>query len=134
VIATLGAVCQVKPASLPSHPPLAAFFEGERLLHQHTGDLFGQLLGQRRVRIMVTLPTEAAKSCEFVRDLIQRGTDCVRINCAHDRSEDWSAMIAHVRQAESEIGHSCKILMDLGGPKPRIGMAVPPDMTPKRIR
>ncbi|PAX45762.1 pyruvate kinase [Brunnivagina elsteri] len=122
-IATLGAICGSCSDSLPNRPSLAAFFEGDRLLEQHTEDLLDAKLNQRRVRIMVTLPTEAASYYEFVRDLIQRGTNCVRINCAHDTSAEWSAMIANVRIAEAETGHSCKVLMDLGGPKPRIGIA-----------
>jgi len=127
VIATLGAVCEVSPANLPSRPTIAAFLEGDRLLQQNTEDLFGQTLAHRRVRIMVTLPMEAASHYEFVRDLLQRGTNCVRINCAHDRAELWEAMIGNVRLAEKETGHSCKILMDLAGPKPRLGLVISPN-------
>lgn len=125
VIATLQAVSHTETTI--NRPPIEAFFEGDRLLEEHTADLFGKPLSQRRVRIMVTLPTEAAGSYEFVRNLIQRGTDCVRINCAHDTVVEWSAMIDHVRRAEAEIGQSCKVLMDLGGPKPRIRVAIAPD-------
>lgn len=127
VIATLGAICPADLATLPKRPPLDAFCEGEHLLEQHTHDLFGKPKRERRVRIMVTLPTEAAGNYEFVRDLVQRGTNCMRINCAHDTEVEWSAMIAHVRRAEAETGQSCKVLMDLGGPKPRIGVALAPD-------
>ncbi|MBK1986250.1 hypothetical protein A0J48_001565 [Sphaerospermopsis aphanizomenoides BCCUSP55] len=122
VIATLAAVCGQET----NHPPIEAFFEGDRLLQQHTEDLFGQTLHNRRVRIMVTLPSQAASNYEFVRDLICQGTNCVRINCAHDTAQEWSAMIANVRMAEKETGHSCRILMDLSGPKPRIQFAVAP--------
>jgi pyruvate kinase len=133
-IATLGAICGTCTDSLPNHPSLAAFFQGDRLLEQHTEDLLDAKLNQRRVRIMVTLPTQAASYYEFVRDLIQRGTNCVRINCAHDTSVEWSAMIANVRTAESETGHSCKVLMDLGGPKPRIGIAIAPNAKQRIFR
>ncbi|MBW4670046.1 MAG: hypothetical protein KME60_22200 [Cyanomargarita calcarea GSE-NOS-MK-12-04C] len=122
-IATLAAICRACTDSLPNHPSLESFFEGDRLLKEHTEDLLGKTLNHRRVRIMVTLPTLAASNYEFVRDLIQRGTNCVRINCAHDTSVEWSAMIANVRMAEVETGNCCKVLMDLGGPKPRIGVA-----------
>ena len=129
VIATLQAVCQTDTDSSISRPSIEAFFEGDRLLEQHTEDLFGKRLSNRRVRIMVTLPTEAASDYEFVRNLIQRGTDCARINCAHDSVAEWSAMVDHIHQAEAETGNSCKVLMDLGGPKPRIGIATAPDST-----
>ncbi|MGK7948798.1 MAG: pyruvate kinase [Xenococcaceae cyanobacterium] len=120
-IATLGAVCHQDPALLPKRPSLNAFFAGDRLLQQHTEEVFGKSNNQRQVRIMVTLPTEAAENYKLVRELVERGTDCIRINCAHDTKEEWLAMINHLRQAEIETGRSCKVFMDIGGPKPRIG-------------
>ncbi|MBD2666856.1 pyruvate kinase [Richelia sinica FACHB-800] len=126
VIATLAAVSQPQMRPLPPHPPMEAFFEGDRLLQEHTETLFGKTLKHRRVRIMVTLPSTAASNYELVRDLLRQGTDCVRINCAHDTTAEWSAMIAHVRTAEIEVGRTCKILMDLSGPKPRIKYAIAP--------
>ncbi|GET39446.1 pyruvate kinase [Microseira wollei NIES-4236] len=133
VIATLGAICGEDPAKLPPHPRLGAFFAGDRLLQQHTEDVFGETRRHRRVRIMVTLPTAAANDGEFVRDLLRRGCDCVRINCAHDSADIWAAMIANLRQAEMETGHHCKILMDLGGPKPRIEQIFAPDSNKQRL-
>ena len=120
VIATLGAVCQENPALLPIRPPLEAFFAGDSLLRQHTEEVFGKSSNLRQVRIMVTLPTEAADNYELVRELVQRGTDCIRINCSHDTKEQWSAMINNLRKAEEETGFACKVFMDIGGPKPRI--------------
>jgi pyruvate kinase len=126
-IATLAAICQVDDNSLPPRPPLEAFFQGEQLLQQHTDELFGQTHNQRQVRIMVTLPAQASSNYEFVRDLLQRGCDCVRINCAHDSVDRWLGMITNVRLATTETGNPCRVLMDLGGPKPRIGMAIAPN-------
>jgi pyruvate kinase len=133
VIATLEAVCQTTPAALPQHPAVEDFFEGDRLLMEQTEELFGKTLTHRRVRIMVTLPSIAASDYELVRGLLQRGTNCVRINCAHDDVEIWKAMIANVRQAEAETGNSCKVLMDLGGPKPRLSMAISSNPEQQRI-
>ena len=127
VIATLGAICKVNSATLPSRPAIQEFQESDRLLQQQTEAVLGQTTGERRVRIMVTLPTEAASDDDFMRDLLQRGTNCVRINCAHDNADLWESMIGNVRRAEKETGHSCKVLMDLGGPKPRIGAVIAPD-------
>jgi pyruvate kinase len=127
VIATLAAAAQLDLQPPVNRPQIEAFFEGDHLLEQHTQDLFGTPVGDRRVRIMVTLPSEAAGSYEFVRNLMERGTDCMRINCAHDTVMEWEAMINHVRRAETEIGQSCKVLMDLGGPKPRIEAAMAPN-------
>jgi pyruvate kinase len=128
VIATLAAVCQAEDRELVVHPRLEEFFEGARLLQSNTAALFGQTRSDRAVRIMVTLPTEAASDYLFVREIVDRGADCVRINCAHDTVEHWQAMIAFVRQAAQETGNPCKIYMDLGGPKPRTGpVLTPPD-------
>ena len=126
VIATLQAVCGTDNDSVIIHPPLDAFFEGDRLLQQNTEDLFGNTLDHRRVRIMVTLPTESATNYKFLRDIIRQGTNCVRINCAHDTAVEWLAMINNVKQAELELGSACKILMDLSGPKTRIKFAIAP--------
>jgi pyruvate kinase len=133
VIATLSAVCQMPQEHLPQRPATEDFFEGDRLLQKQTEELFGKAALHRRVRIMVTLPTQAASQPDLVRDLIRSGTDCFRINCAHDSFEIWEAMIANIRQAEVETGYTCKILMDLGGPKPRLGMAISPDSSQQRI-
>ncbi|NJO78839.1 MAG: hypothetical protein HC827_10140 [Cyanobacteria bacterium RM1_2_2] len=121
VIATLNAIVHPDVSKPPAQPQLADFFEGSRLLQKHTEAMFGEAHGERRVRIMVTLPTEAATDYEFVKSIVQRGADCVRINCAHDTVAEWQAMIGHVQRAAQETGCSCKIHMDLGGPKPRTG-------------
>ncbi len=133
VIATLEIICQINQTT-PNRPSLQTFLEGDRLLQQQTEDVFGQTSAKRRVRIMVTLPTEAASNYQLVRDLLQRGTNCVRINCAHDNVSAWEAMIAHVRQAEAETGQPCKVLMDLAGPKPRIGRIIAPDQQRRIFR
>ncbi|PPS45456.1 pyruvate kinase [Chroococcidiopsis sp. TS-821] len=117
IIASLGAICRDR--TVPPHPTTRAFFRGDRLLRRHTKELLGDIHAERWVRIMVTLPTEAASDYELVKDLLKRGTNCARINCAHDTSTEWEAMVNHVRKAEAETGQACKILMDLAGPKIR---------------
>jgi pyruvate kinase len=49
------------------------------------------------------------------------GMDIMRINCAHDSPAAWRAMVDHLRRAEREVGRSCRIQADLGGPKLRTG-------------
>jgi pyruvate kinase len=98
---------------------------GSRLLEKHTNRLLGIPHQCRSVRMMVTLPGEAATDPEFVRELLSRGMGCARINCAHDDERKWLKMISNVRQAEHETGRSCKILMDLAGPKLRTGALAP---------
>jgi pyruvate kinase len=132
VIATLQVVCHDQSDPTVDRPPIESFFEGDHLLRQNTEALFGPTLPHRRVRIMVTLPTEAATDYEMVREMIQRGASCVRINCAHDSPEIWQGMIDHVHLAEQETGLVCKVMMDLAGPKIRTGPVVTP-LDQKRV-
>jgi pyruvate kinase len=97
------------------------FGEGAVLLDKNTEALLGQAPEGRTVRIMVTMPPEAATDYPLVRDLLVHGMDCMRINCAHDGPEAWSAMIGNLRRAEKETNKHCKIAMDVAGPKLRTG-------------
>jgi pyruvate kinase len=126
VITTLEVICGTKSDRHIQRPPVEFFFEGDRLLQQHTEELFGEASPHRRVRIMVTLDTEAATNYELVRSFIQRGANCMRINCAHDTLEIWQGAIDNIRRAEQETGTRCKIMMDLGGPKIRTGAVFMP--------
>jgi len=123
VISTLGAVCG---EDIP-RPKANSFARGERLLYRQTENVFGEPPAERRVRIMVTMPSEAAHSYTFVRDLLQHGMNCIRINCAHDTPDAWGAMIGHLRRAEAETGRRCKVSMDLGGPKIRTQNIIMPE-------
>ncbi len=125
VIATLSIICKEKGEAV-KHPPLKAFFRGDHILAQNVTELFGVQRSSRRIRIMVTFPTEAAQDYPMVKELVERGMNCARINCAHDTTTQWEAMIANVRRAEAETGLSCKVLMDLGGPKSRTGQVITP--------
>lgn len=104
----------------------SACMERAEVIHKRqTNRLFGPQPSRRWVRIMVTFPSEAASDYQFVRELVLRGMDCARINCAHDDASAWRRMIEYVRQAEQETGKSCKVLMDLAGPKLRTGPVTP---------
>lgn len=106
---------------------------GEELLDAHTTDVFGGQPGGRSARIMVTMPSEAAGDYTVIRNLLDGGMDCMRINCAHDEPEAWSRMIRHLHQARISSSRHCVILMDLAGPKLRTG-AVEPGPTVRKVR
>jgi pyruvate kinase len=126
-IATLGAVCNHDPATLPKRPPLRAFFRGDRILNYRARAVFGSPSPSRRVRIMVTLPTEAAENYELVRNLLTQGANCLRINCAHDTPVEWEKMVNFIRRAEIDTGYPCKVYFDLSGPKIRTGKLITSD-------
>ncbi len=112
---------------LHRRPSAEEFFEGERLLDENTREVFGKSPHGRRERIMATLPSEAATDYELVRELVNRGADSFRINCAHDDADAWAKMIAHGRRAAVELHRELRIDMDLAGQKPRIEEVVAPD-------
>ncbi len=98
-----------------------SFADGSRLLDTHTVALLGEARPERHVRIQVTLPSEAADDYSLLRSWIERGMDCVRINCAHDDAATWQRMIASLRRAEAATSKRCRVMMDLAGPKLRTG-------------
>jgi pyruvate kinase len=95
--------------------------EAEALLADRTAQLLGPVPEARRVRIMVTLPSEAATDPGLTHAMVAAGMDCARINCAHDSPGDWAAMAANVREAAGALGRSCQVAMDIPGPKLRTG-------------
>ena len=104
---------------------IAPSLRNKKILDSNTDKLFGASSSQRRVRIMVTLPTEAADDYALVKEMLASGMDCARINCAHDSPEIWERMVGQVKKGRRETGHHCRILMDLGGPKLRTGSIEP---------
>jgi pyruvate kinase len=112
-------------------PPASAkeiyqsFDEMADRLEQSTTRLLGEPPRQRRARILVTMPTEAASSYLMMHQLLENGTDCIRINCAHDDEQTWARIIEQKRHAERALGCHCRILMDLRGPKLRTGPMSP---------
>lgn len=101
------------------------FSRGQELLNEHADELLGSVSPGRSVRIMVTLPSEAAEDYALIHDLLLQGMDCARINCAHDDPATWLKMVEHIRRAGSTLGRTCRIVMDLSGPKLRTGPMIP---------
>jgi pyruvate kinase len=124
----LGKAVAPRPGSAAMDPEY-----GREILQENAQGLLGPTRAGRGVRIMVTMPAEAASDYPLVRDLLRAGMDCARINCAHDGPREWSQMIAHIRRAERAAGHPCTIEMDLAGPKIRTG-PLPPGPAVLKLR
>ena len=132
VLATLDSVLQnllvLSGKSRPDPRHAGAYSEFEELsgsLDQNTARLLGDPPGNRRARIMVTMPLEAADDYMMVHRLMEGGMDCIRINCAHGGPGEWEGIIRQKRFAERVMGRSCRVLMDLRGPKMRTGPMEP---------
>lgn len=92
--------------------------EGRRRIDFNAERLLGPA-PERRVRIMVTMPSDAANDYPLVRHLLAGGMDCMRINCSHDEPETWRKMIGLLCRARLELNRPCQVCLDLEGPNPR---------------
>ncbi len=120
----LNALYQLDGTAEPRPPdpePPVSFRTGSMLLRDHARMLLGPLPASRNVRVMVTMPSEAATDPTLVRDLLAAGMDVMRVNCAHDDANAWGRMVENLRRAEREVGRSCRVQVDLAGPKLRTG-------------
>jgi pyruvate kinase len=99
--------------------------EGRGRIRRQTETLFGRKRKGSSVRIMVTLPIEAADDYRLVLKMVRAGMNCARINCAAGGPAEWERMVSFVHRARRSTGRGCKIFMDLAGPKIRIGDLVP---------
>lgn len=99
--------------------PSITFSNSKKYLGQKTQALFGQKQIEAVPYIMLTLDQQMADDYEKVKSMLQSGMNVARINCAHDDESTWFRMIEHLKQAAKATGLSCKIYMDLAGPKIR---------------
>jgi pyruvate kinase len=74
----------------------------------------------RRAKIVATLGP-ATSSLEAIRSLVSAGMDVARLNLSHGDHSDHASAYAAVRQASDESGRGVGILVDLQGPKIRLG-------------
>jgi pyruvate kinase len=74
----------------------------------------------RRAKIVCTMGP-AVDSAEKVRQLIAAGMNMARLNLSHGSYEEHQARLDMVRTAAKEHGQAVAILVDLQGPKIRLG-------------
>jgi pyruvate kinase len=72
------------------------------------------------VKIVATLGP-ATESPETVRALIRAGAQILRLNASHGVWRQHAARIRTIREAEADVGCPVGILLDLQGPKIRLG-------------
>jgi pyruvate kinase len=74
----------------------------------------------RRTKIVATLgPSSSERS--VIASLFRAGADVFRINMSHTSHERMRELVAAIRAVESEFGRPIGILVDLQGPKLRVG-------------
>lgn len=74
----------------------------------------------RRAKIVATLGP-ATSSREQIRGLVQAGMDVARLNLSHGSHEDHREAYLAVREASDATGRGVGVLVDLQGPKIRLG-------------
>ncbi len=74
----------------------------------------------RKVRILATLGP-ASDSAEMIEKLFLAGADAFRINMSHGEQADKAALVQHIRALEKKHNRPTTILVDLQGPKLRVG-------------
>jgi pyruvate kinase len=74
----------------------------------------------RRTKIVATLgPSSSERS--IIASLFRAGADVFRINMSHTTHEKLRALVATIRAVEAEFGRPIGVLVDLQGPKLRVG-------------
>lgn len=74
----------------------------------------------RYAKIVSTLGP-ASSTREQIAKLFEAGTDVFRLNFSHGDHEDKRTLVENIRAVEAEFGHQIGIMIDLQGPKIRIG-------------
>ncbi|TAJ46181.1 MAG: pyruvate kinase [Herbiconiux sp.] len=74
----------------------------------------------RRAKIVATLGP-ATSTYETIRAIIDAGVDMARMNLSHGSYDVHEAVYRNVRQAADDSGRAVSVLVDLQGPKIRLG-------------
>jgi pyruvate kinase len=74
----------------------------------------------RRIKILATLGPASSDSA-MIRRLFEAGADIFRINMSHTSHDKMRELVATIRDVETGYGRPIGILVDLQGPKLRIG-------------
>src|SRR5271155_3413415 len=75
---------------------------------------------RRRIKIIATLGPASADRATLAR-LFDAGADVFRINMSHATHDGMRERIAMIRDLEEEVGRPIGVLVDLQGPKLRVG-------------
>ncbi len=74
-----------------------------------------------RTKIIATVGPSCAEP-EMLSELIRAGADVFRINMAHGSTEEQQVLVDRIKQVSKELNQPIAILVDLAGPKFRLGI------------
>lgn len=99
--------------------------EAEEIMSKRAAIFGGEAKPKKRAetKIMLTLPSEAAKNPQMIEEFASAGVGIFRINTAHDSSLEWGIMAAKIAELNQNLHpqNKLKIYVDLAGPKIRTG-------------
>ncbi|MBN9564859.1 MAG: pyruvate kinase [Alphaproteobacteria bacterium] len=76
---------------------------------------------RRRLAKIVATLGPSSRDPETIEQLFLSGADTFRLNFSHGSHEDHQLTFEHIRQVEAKLNHPIGIMVDLQGPKLRIG-------------
>jgi pyruvate kinase len=76
---------------------------------------------KRKTKIIATLGP-ASNSQKVIEALYKAGVDTFRLNMSHGDQDDKRELIGNIRAVEEKVGRPIAIMVDLQGPKLRVGM------------
>jgi pyruvate kinase len=80
-------------------------------------------LREARTKIVATVGP-ACEDEKILAELVLQGVDVFRINAAHGKQEDFARILGKIRAVREQVGFPVAILLDLAGPKIRLGQLV----------
>lgn len=80
---------------------------------------------KRHTKIIATLGP-ASENKSTLKALVKAGMNVARLNCSHGNQDQFKTMVERLQEIEKETGKNILILLDLQGPKIRLG-AIPPE-------
>ena len=74
----------------------------------------------RKTKILATIGPSSEK-IKKIEKLVLSGVDAFRINCSHTKATELKSYVENIRKVEKKLKRPIGILIDLQGPKLRIG-------------
>ena len=87
----------------------------------------------KMTKILATLGP-ASSNPKALRDLLAAGVNAFRLNCSHASMVELARTVTMIRHASEKHGFPCSIVMDLQGPRLRVGRLREPVMLKKDSR
>jgi pyruvate kinase len=80
-------------------------------------------LREARTKIVATVGP-ACEDEKILAELVTQGVDVFRINAAHGKQDDFARILSKIRSVREQVGFPVAVLLDLAGPKIRLGQLV----------